>query len=159
MSSSSPSICVQGSIPLDLLTEGHCSNHFFLSLLPFPAAYKCAISLYNFFMTLSPLPVTTVFLLSFEGRHLLIILFIFTASHFSRLTFCLKLTLARLPSHHSIKMALISVTRDLYAAESHVQFSVLILTDLSAAGDAFGHKSPPGPPLFGFPPISLAAAF
>lgn len=35
-------------------TQGHYSNHFLLCRLPFPAPYKHAISLYNFFMILCP---------------------------------------------------------------------------------------------------------
>lgn len=39
-------------------------------------------------------------------------------------------------------MSLISVTKDLHAAEPHVQFWVLILTSIPAVFDAVGYTSP-----------------
>lgn len=79
-----------------------------------------------------------LFLLAFEATHLPVILFIFTAADFSPLIFSL-ITLAGLPSQHSIK-TLIIVTKDLHAAEFYNQVAVLTLIDLSAAFDAVDHS-------------------
>lgn len=116
-----PSICVQGSIPFQLLRDID-PIIFLFCLLSFQAAYNLTHFIKPFLDLISLASYCFIFTLLWSKTPRLI-LFILIASDFSPLTFSPKLTPARLPPHHYIK-TVIKVTKDLHAAESHAQFSV-----------------------------------
>lgn len=116
-----PSICVQGSIPFQVLRD-IAPIIFLLCPLPFQAAYNLSHFTKPFLDLIFLASYCFIFTLLWSKTPRLIV-FILIASDFSPLTFSPELTVARLPLPHSIQIVT-KVTTDLHAAESHGQFSV-----------------------------------